>query len=163
MEDIMKNTRLQKGINAICLFALMGLFGYLIINWSHLPTKIPTHYNGSGMIDQWGSKNELWFCPIVSVIIFIFFTAIEKYLITWEIKNENGNIQSYCAAKNMVMITKLILIVAFSYLTINSTLSQSLPSMFTIILLSSVTLVILGGMVQYIYLKRKINGGMEDA
>ena len=155
MEQKVKNTVFQYIINGICLVVLVSVFSYLILNWSHFPSQIPAHYDASGAIDRWGNKNELWLCPIVSLILFVIFTIIEKYLITWEIKMNNGNINSYHIAKDILVLVKMILVIAFSYITINSSGLNTLPNAFTIILIGSIFTVVSVGLILYMHLNKK--------
>lgn len=157
MEQKVKSTGFQYVINGICLVVLAGVFGYLILNWSHLPSQIPAHYDASGAIDRWGNKNELWLCPIISLILFVIFTVIEKYLITWEIKMSNGNINSYRIAKDILLLVKMILVIAFSYITINSSGGNKLPNAFTVILVGSIFAVVSVGLILYMRLNKKAN------
>lgn len=157
MEQKVKSTGFQYIINGICLMVLVGVFGYLVLNWSHLPNQIPAHYDASGAIDRWGNKNELWLCPVISLILFVIFTVIEKYLITWEIKMNNGNINSYRIAKDIVLLVKMILVIAFSYITINSSGSNTLPNTFTVILVGSIFAVVSGGLILYMHINKKAN------
>lgn len=157
MEQKVKSTGFQHFINGICILVLVGVFGYLILNWSHLPNQIPAHYDASGAIDCWGNKNELWLCPVISLILFVIFTVIEKYLITWEIKMNNGNINSYRIAKDILMLVKMILVIAFSYITINSSGGNTLPNAFTIILVGSIFAVVSVGLILYMQLNKKAN------
>jgi len=41
---------------------VMVIYSYFLIrmNLPHLPQLIPTHYNGSGVADGWGSPETLW-------------------------------------------------------------------------------------------------------
>ncbi|WP_041137942.1 DUF1648 domain-containing protein [Beduini massiliensis] len=157
MGQKIKNTGFESIINAVCIIVLAGVFGYLILNWNHLPNQIPAHYDANGTIDRWGNKNELWLCPIISLILFIIFTVIEKYLITWEIKMNNGTVNSYRVSKQILMLVKMILIIAFSYITINSAGGHTLPNAFTVILLGAIFAVLVIGLIQYMYLKKKMN------
>lgn len=57
------------GISPLVL-AIVLIFG--------LPEQIPGHYNLSGKVDRWGSKYEIFFMPIITILTQILFCSISK-------------------------------------------------------------------------------------
>lgn len=86
---------------------------------------------------------------------FCYFTVIEKYLITWEINMNNGNINSYRIAKDIGLLVKMFLIIAFSYITINFSGGNTLPNTFTLILVGSIFAVVSVGLILYMHINKK--------
>lgn len=128
-----KTTFFHKIIFYLCLTLLIGTFVYLFIVWNQLPQKIPAHYNGAGQINRWGSKFELFITPFISVFMFLGISITEKYPDAWNtgvtITEENQE-RVYIEIKNMIVITKFIMVLTFTFITVNSSMIKTLPSWF---------------------------------
>ena len=63
-------------------FLLIALlpFIYLAFIWNNLPDKIPMHWNGSGEIDRWGDKSELFMMLFMLTGISYFVFLIIPYI-----------------------------------------------------------------------------------
>lgn len=125
-------------IDIICIALLFGMSIYLLISWGNLPDKIPGHYDALGNIDRWGSKNELIFLPIISWIMFIGFSVLERFPKVWNtgvrVTEENAY-RVYSTLYDMIKTLKLMLVIIFSFLTINSIHMTNLPKIFLPIML----------------------------
>lgn len=132
----MKQKRFNYNVlgNIICLTLLIGVIIYLIVAWSSFPDKVPGHYNAAGEIDRMGSKYELLITPIVGWLMFLGSTAIERYPEVWNtgvtVTEENKE-RVYRVIRNMLSTLKIIMVVVFVSLSINSSLSAPLPVWFT--------------------------------
>ncbi|MGB2685524.1 MAG: DUF1648 domain-containing protein, partial [Olleya sp.] len=68
---------LKKEFPYIILMALP--FIYLAYIWNTLPETVPTHWNASGEIDGYGSKNSLLLIPfMLPVLVYIIMTIAPK-------------------------------------------------------------------------------------
>ncbi|MFQ9924139.1 MAG: hypothetical protein ACLRVU_11540 [Beduini sp.] len=67
----------------------------------------------------------------------------------------NGNINSYRIAKDIGLLVKMILIIAFSYITINFSGGNTLPNTFTLILVGSIFAVVSVGLILYMHINKK--------
>jgi uncharacterized membrane protein len=74
-----KTPIVAKIFNGIALLSFISSIAYLITQWSSLPNKVPTHYNGLGEPDHWGSKGFIFFPLIIGIILWIGITILEKY------------------------------------------------------------------------------------
>lgn len=131
-----KRTKYQMFLNILSLLVLIGTTLYLIIYWDSIPQKIPGHYNGSGIIDRWGNKNELWIILVIGIIMYIGLSVIEYYPKIWNSGIEDNEInrkQEYSLTREMLVYEKFFLTINFAYLTINSSLSLSLPKWYTLV------------------------------
>lgn len=125
-------------IDIICIALLFGMSIYLLISWGNLPDKIPGHYDALGNIDRWGSKNELIVLPIISWIMFIGISVLERYPKVWNtgVKVTEENVyRVYSTLYDMIKTLKLMLVIIFSFLTINSIHMNNLPKIFLPIIL----------------------------
>ncbi|MDD4186277.1 MAG: DUF1648 domain-containing protein [Eubacteriales bacterium] len=120
-------------MNLICLLFLMGGTIYLVANWANIPLKIPGHYNASGEVDRWGSKWELPVILGVGWLMYIGITIVEHFPRIWNtgvtVTKEN-KVRVYIILKNMISTTKLIMVVIFVFLTLNSASAKALPVWF---------------------------------
>lgn len=127
------STKYHKAVNLLCIAAMAAVFLYLILNWKQIPDQIPGHYNGAGEIDRWGNKSELWFCPVLSVFLYLGISLCERTPGIWntgvEITRENQE-RIFRILKNMIVTMKLIMVLTFVFLSIYSALAKPLPSWF---------------------------------
>ena len=127
------STRYHRAVNLLCIAAMAAVFLYLIINWDHIPDQIPGHYNGAGEIDRWGNKSELWFTPILSVLMYLGISLCERTPGIWntgvEVTREN-KVRIFRIIKNMIVTMKLVMVLTFVFLSFYSALSNPLPAWF---------------------------------
>ncbi len=125
-------------IDILCIALLFGISIYLLIGWGNLPDKIPGHYDALGNIDRWGSKNELIVLPIIAWIMFIGISVLERFPKVWntgvKVTEENAY-RVYSTLYDMIKTLKLMLVIIFSFLTINSIHMNNLPKIFLPIIL----------------------------
>lgn len=128
-----KKSKYDVTVNIICLTLLLGITIYLGINWSDIPDKIPGHYNAMGGVDTWVNKGELIILPIVGWTIYLVITVIGQFPKLWNtgvaVTAENKE-RVYSILKNMLNTVKLLVIIIFAFLTINSALAKNLPIWF---------------------------------
>ncbi|GAA0266053.1 hypothetical protein GCM10008922_26470 [Faecalicatena contorta] len=127
------STRYHRAVNLLCIAAMAAVFLYLIINWNHIPDQIPGHYNGAGEIDRWGNKSELWFTPILSVLMYLGISLCERTPGIWntgvEVTREN-KVRIFRIIKNMIVTMKLVMVLTFVFLSFYSALTKPLPAWF---------------------------------
>ncbi len=51
-------------------------FALIVSNLPHLPARIPTHFNGAGDADGWGSPSTLWFLLLSQVVTCGLFLLV---------------------------------------------------------------------------------------
>ena len=117
---------LEKLIQILSFVALLGLIVLTAFSIIHLPERIPTHFNASGLPDGWGGKGALLMLPIIAVILYVAITIIERF--SWaynyagiEITEENAA-YLYRLGRQMLEWVKLIIITDFLYLQWQTTL-----------------------------------------
>lgn len=128
-----KVTKYQKAADILALVLVAGTFLFLILSWSHIPDRIPAHYGASGVVDRWGGKGELLFCPIVSACLYALITLCERHPSIWNtgvtVTDKNRQ-EVYHILKNLVVTAKLVAVLIFTFLTVNSAMAKSLPGWF---------------------------------
>lgn len=117
-------------IEVCCILSLICTLVYLIAVWDSIPDEIPGHYNAAGEIDRITGKGSLIVLPIITWILYIGLSIIEKFPQIWNtgvrITDQNRD-RVYRILKNMSGTLKLLLVIVFSYLTINSAMAKPLP------------------------------------
>ncbi len=107
------------GLNWLALFILLLMFGIAAYYFNQLPDTIPIHFNGKGEADGYGSKNTIWFLPILSVIMFLGLWKASKiphlYNYPGKITEENAE-NKYRIASRMMRGLNVIIMVIFCYI-----------------------------------------------
>ncbi|MBT3547977.1 MAG: DUF1648 domain-containing protein [Flavobacterium sp.] len=96
--------------------AIVGIWTLTLINYFELPEIIPTHYNGAGKADGFGNKANILTLPIVSTILFVGMTILNKYPHVFnyqsEITDENA-LHQYTNATRLIRFLKLTIVIIF--------------------------------------------------
>lgn len=106
-------------LNSVGMIIFTGSLVYLITVWTILPGEVPAHYNGFGEVDRWGSKWEMLILPVISLMMWIGMTILERYPHVYNYKNvtkENVRAQ-YLNGRMMINVLKNLIVVIFVYLT----------------------------------------------
>lgn len=137
-------------LNILCLIILVSTMLFLIVTWSKIPDKVPMHYASAGNIDRLGSKLEILILPIITWMLYAFFTIIEKFPEVWntgvKVTEENKE-RVYSTLLHLISTIKFIMVVVFAYLTVQTTLALELSAWFTPIFI----LAILGNLLYWIW------------
>ena len=110
-------------------WAFLLLLWYITISsFSSLPAIIPTHFNASGKIDDYGSRSTLFLLPAIGTLIFVGMTFLNRFPHTFnylsKITEENARRQ-YTLATKMMRYLKMIVLVIFSALAYITSTSAS--------------------------------------
>lgn len=139
-------TKLIIALDVITLFILLASVVYMVTSFSALPQQIPTHFNGAGEADGFGSKNLLFILPAIGLLLFFGLTFMRKSPHSFNypvaITEENAA-QKYRLAITMVNVLKYVTTLLFAYLLWNSVrvglgLSEGLGAWFLPVVLVSV-------------------------
>lgn len=140
-----KKTTFSKIANLISLLSVVGIVLYVIITWKNIPDMIPGHYNIAGEIDKYSSKNSIWILIVVQILLFTMMSVLERFPNIWntgvQITEENVE-RVYTNLRNMQTYLKMMIMIYFSYMTLQSIAGERLNSIsvFTFLIL------IFGGM-----------------
>lgn len=106
-----------------CILCLIGVLLYLVIAWAVIPQEIPGHYNAMGQIDRITGKGSLIAIYIITWIMYIGISTVERFPQIWNTGvavTEGNKGRVYRVLKDMLKTSKLIVVLVFSYLTINT-------------------------------------------
>ena len=116
-------------LNILCLILLIGIVIYLVIRWSGIPEQVPGHFNLSGEVTRWDSKETLIVLPVIAWIIFIGFSILEQFPQVWNtgvrITQENMH-RVYGILKTLLSTIKLLIVATFTSITIIQSLALGL-------------------------------------
>jgi uncharacterized membrane protein len=134
----LKPTKFQVVLEIVGLLLITAFIVFLFISWDQIPSKIPGHYNAKGVVDRYGSKNEIIALPVIGIFFYVFFTVIILVPAAWGIpvKTTASNMEKiYDYTRTLLIIMKLEVVSIFFYLAYNMAAARPLPAMFTPILL----------------------------
>lgn len=155
----LKYTKFQRIIELITIIILFLIWIYLIQSWDKLPNKIPGHYNGAGIVDRWGNKNEILAIPIISVVFYLLLTIVSFFPSIWNVPvkvSEENRKYVYLNLKTMLILMKMEVIIIFSYILYSDIKTQSLGTWFLPLML----IMVFGTIIYYIIKISKNNSNL---
>ncbi|MEA5139426.1 DUF1648 domain-containing protein [Arcicella rigui] len=93
------------------------IWGNTLFHYSHLPDKIPTHFNFAGDADSFGHKGMILLLPLIATLLFIKLNAVTKspQKFNYPIPiTENNAEKVYLYSSRMMRYLKFILVVIFN-------------------------------------------------
>lgn len=118
--DIPKSS-FQKMFDIFTFIAFVAGIIYLITVWNQLPDQVPAHYNAAGEVDRWGSKWELVILPIITILMAVFMTFLERHPEWHNYMNLNENNIEF-QYRNSILLLNVIKnesVLLFVYLSFN--------------------------------------------
>lgn len=147
---------LDYGMEFLCLLTLFLTAAYLIVMWPYIPDQIPVHFDGVGQIDNYGSKNTLLFLYVVTWGMYLFLSLVQKNPASWNTGVKSGmqdKKRSYIVITHLTSTMKGIVVLIFTYITVQASRSLDLGSWFAWISTGLVTINLIYWMMKY----KKIN------
>ena len=106
----------DKILEVLGWISVVGIWALTLTNYSILPEIIPIHFNGAGKADGFGNKTQIFVLPIISTLLFIGLTTLNKYPYMFnypsQITKENA-VHQYTNATRMMRVLKLVIVVLF--------------------------------------------------
>ena len=106
----------DKILEIVGWISVVGIWALPLINYSILPEIIPIHFNGAGKADGFGNKTHIFVLPIISTLLFIGLTTLNKHPHIFnypsQITKENA-VHQYTNATRMMRVLKLVIVVLF--------------------------------------------------
>ncbi len=121
-------TGFDKSVEVLCLVVLIALWGIAIYYFPKLPDKIPTHFNVSGAIDDYGSKLSIFLLPGIGSLLYVLLTALNKFPHIFnyskEITSDNA-LALYSIATRMLRVMKFVICSLFLVISFGTIWSAS--------------------------------------
>jgi len=103
--------------------SVFGIWALTLTNYSILPEIIPIHFNGAGKADGFGNKTHIFVLPIISTLLFIGLTILNKHPHIFnypsQITKENA-VDQYTNATRMMRVLKLVIVVLFGLIVLKT-------------------------------------------
>ncbi|ADU26045.1 DUF1648 domain-containing protein [Ethanoligenens harbinense] len=116
-----KYTRLQTVLEIVNILLLIAQFVYVLSLWSRLPARIPAHFDAAGHINRYGSKNELFIVPFVTVGMYASLLWLQRFPQNWNTSvevTERSRAYVYSATKTILVLCRTCVAVTFFIITI---------------------------------------------
>jgi uncharacterized membrane protein len=106
----------DKILEIVGWISVVGIWALPLINYFDLPEIIPIHFNGAGKADGFGNKTHIFVLPIISTLLFIGLTILNKrpHIFNYpsQITKENA-VHQYTNATRMMRVLKLVIVLLF--------------------------------------------------
>ena len=137
-------------ITSIISLALIVCFAvFLFISWGSIPEIVPTHFDGKGVANDFGSKSTLLIEMGIMVGVLALLAVIEQFPQLWnmpvEVTAEN-KARIYLITSYMIGILK-ILVVGIIMMGILSSIYTGFPVWAMYILIGLIMAVIIAGII----------------
>ena len=113
---IQKSNQWSQGPCQFGWISVFGIWALPLINYFDLPEIIPIHFNGAGKADRFGNKTHIFILPIISTLLFIGLTILNKrpHIFNYpsQITKENA-VHQYTNATRMMRVLKLVIVLLF--------------------------------------------------
>lgn len=153
MKEKLKFTRFQKWMELLSAAVLFFLFSFLVSNWSGLPDRIPSHFDASGLIDGWGSKNSLLLFPVVSLMMYALLTVVLFFPKTWNVPvklTDENRQRVYIVTRSLLCVLKAVLLLNFTFIEISMVKMQPLGAWFIFLIMGGVFATLAGFIIKII-------------
>lgn len=127
MEDrphiILHLSQLDKRLEQASTFVLILMWLLFLYIFFTSPSIVPTHFNASGKVDDYGSKTTLFILPLIATIIYFGLTWLNKYphIFNYPTTITNDNVErQYTIATRMLRMLKLSVLCVFTVLVLLS-------------------------------------------
>jgi uncharacterized membrane protein len=105
-------TKTDKVLEALSYLLLLTLWIFAVYVYQNSPDIIPTHFNGAGDADGYGSKTSVFMaagaCTLIFILLTYFSTKVHAFNYPTEITPENAAKQ-YSFAARMLRSFKVII------------------------------------------------------
>ena len=102
---------------------VIAIWFLTIANFANMPDTIPIHYNATGQADGFGGKGHLLTLPLISTILFIGLTILNKFphLFNYPANITPGNaLRHYTNATRLIRYLKLIIVIIFGLIVLQT-------------------------------------------
>lgn len=137
----MKKHPLDRWMNRLSLFILLGTAVLLLAYWRHIPAQVPMHFNAAGEIDRWGDRSTLLVLPVISWLLYGLMTVVEQFPGVWntgvKVTAENQE-RVYTLLAHLLSTLKLLCMIMLNWITLWCALAKPLPGWFLPVVLGVV-------------------------
>ncbi|WP_449539614.1 DUF1648 domain-containing protein [Ferdinandcohnia sp. Marseille-Q9671] len=97
----------EKILEVLSVLCLLGIYIFIIVNWSEIPDRVPTHFNFAGEPDNWGGKASVLLLPIIATFLFKTLYILSKFphVLNYPVTVTKDNAERLYRASREMMIT----------------------------------------------------------
>ena len=109
-------TNADKLVDLLGWIVLLAIWGWTFTHYSTFPDTIPTHFNGAGEADGFGSKVSIIALPVIATLLFIGLTVLNRYPHIFNYPTsitQDNALRQYTLATRMLRYLKLVLVLVF--------------------------------------------------
>ncbi len=153
MKEKIKFTKFQRWLEFLSIAVLIFLFAFLSSNWSSLPATIPSHYDASGLIDGWGSKNSLLLFPVICLVMYALLTVVSFFPKTWNVPvklTDENRVRVYTVTRSLLSMLKLMLLLNFTVIERSMVKMQPLGIWFVFFMMAGIAGTLIGFIIKTI-------------
>lgn len=106
----------DKVLEILSWTSIILIWVFTITYYKNLPETIPIHYNGAGEADRFGKKSNILSLPLISTVIFIGITILNKfpYVFNYPTNLTTDNaLRHYENATRYLRYLKFIIVIIF--------------------------------------------------
>ncbi|WP_453990270.1 DUF1648 domain-containing protein [Bacillus nitroreducens] len=110
-----RKTLSEKILEILSILLLVGMYIFIIVNWSEIPNRVPTHFNIAGEPDSWGGKGSILILPIIATFLFKTMFILSKFphVHNYPVKVTPENAEGLYKASQKMLITTNFFITLF--------------------------------------------------
>ena len=116
----LQHTLFDKALEILGWILVFAIWILVITNYITLPDTIPIHYNGVGVADRFGGKENILTLPIVATVLFIGLTMLNQFPHLFNYPTpitEDNALRQYIYATRLLRYLKFIILVIFGAIT----------------------------------------------
>jgi uncharacterized membrane protein len=109
-------TVVDKVFELVGWLLIVTIWSLIFKNYPNLPDRIPIHYNGAGHADGFGGKATIITLPLISTILFIGLTVLNKFPHVFNYPTnitQDSALRQYTNATRLVRYLKLAIVFIF--------------------------------------------------
>ena len=114
---------IDKTFEILGWISTLAIWALTIIYYTNLPDTIPIHFNGAGQADGFGGKGNIWTLPLISTVIFIGLTILNKYPQVFNYPTHitaDNALRQYTNATRMIRYLKFIIVFIFGLIVLQT-------------------------------------------
>lgn len=146
-----KYTPFQIVLEIISAIILLATTVFFLLNWQNIPDKIPSHYDSLGNPDAWNNKSMVAILFAVQLVGFLLITLLSFFPNLWN-RPQNLSKQSqprfYSIVRTLLLEMKTIIVAAFGYLVVATTLARRLNFFIMLLLIAAIVFCIARYLIQ---------------
>ena len=126
---------------------LLAATVFVLVRWSGLPDRIPTHFNAAGQPDGYGGKSGLIGLLVTGWVMYVLVTVLSFFPSTWNMPGKNRP-NGLRAGADMLAVLRPLLALIFAWITVCTALGRGLGAWFLPVTLGVLLLDLVVGVVR---------------